>query len=116
MSKPRLHLDADISQKVLQAALLARGHDVTRTPNEWMPLDASDETQLLEASAHGRCTLTFNVGDFIRHGKRHPGHAGIILAHQSWSISELIRALDRLLSTTQAEDWIGQARWLSEWR
>ena len=53
MAKPRLHLDADISQKALQAALIARGHDVTRTPNEWMPLDASDETQLLAASHAG---------------------------------------------------------------
>ncbi len=46
MSKPRLHLDADVSIKALQKALLERGHDVTRTPNEWMPLDADDETQL----------------------------------------------------------------------
>jgi hypothetical protein len=116
VAEPRLHLDADISQKALQAALIARGHDVSRTPNDWMPLDASDETQLLEASARGRCILTFNVADFILHSKRHPDHAGIILTHQSWPISELIRALDRLLSETQAEEWIGQVRWLSEWR
>jgi hypothetical protein len=116
MAKPRLHLDADVSRKALLTALIARGHDVTRTPNEWMFLDADDETQLLGATAHGRCILTFNIADFVHHGKRHSFHAGIILAHQSWSISELIRALDRLPSTTQAEDWIGQVRWLSEWR
>jgi len=31
----------------LQRALLDRGHDVTRTPNDWMPSDADDESQLL---------------------------------------------------------------------
>lgn len=50
MARPRLHLDADTSKKSLHKALLERGHDVTRTPNEWMPLDAADETQLLGAT------------------------------------------------------------------
>ncbi|MDZ8226497.1 hypothetical protein [Nostoc sp. ChiVER01] len=27
-----------------------------------------------------------------------------------------IKALDRLLSETQAEDWSGQIRWLNQWR
>ena len=84
---------------------MARGHDVTRTPNEWMPLDADDETQLLGAIACGRCILTFNIADFVRHSRRHPYHAGIITAHQSWTLSE-----------TEAEDLIGQVRWLNEWR
>jgi hypothetical protein len=38
MSKPKLHLDADTSIKALQQALISRGHDVTRTPTDWMPL------------------------------------------------------------------------------
>jgi len=117
MSRPRLHLDADASIKALQNALVARGHDVTRTPNEWMRLDASDETQLLGATAQGRCILTFNVRDFAVLARRHPQHSGIILAAQtSWSLSELIAALDRLLLETQAEDWVGQVRWLNQWR
>lgn len=45
--KPRLHLDADTSIKSLYEALQLRGHDVTRTPNDWMPKDANDEMQLL---------------------------------------------------------------------
>ena len=49
--KLHLHLDADTSSKALYNALLERGHDVTRTPSEWMPLDASDEGQLLGATA-----------------------------------------------------------------
>ncbi len=117
MSKPRLHLDADASIKALQEALAARGHDVTRTPNEWLAADASDESQLLQATVQGRCLFTFNVRDFVALARRYPRHGGIILAAQtSWSLSELIAALNRLLSETQAEDWVGQIRWLNEWR
>lgn len=116
MAKPQLHLDADASRKALHAALVTRGHDVTRTPNEWMPLDTDDAAQLLGATAHGRCILTFNIGDFVRQSKRNPDHAGIVLAHQSWTLSALITALDRLLSISSAEELVGQVRWLSEWR
>ena len=117
MPKPRLHLDADASIKALQAALVARDHDVTRTPNEWIALDASDKTQLLQATAQGRCIFTFNVRDFVILARRYPQHGGIILAAQaSWTLSDLVAALDRSLSETEAEDWIGQVRWLNEWR
>jgi hypothetical protein len=117
MPKPRLHLDADTSSKALQQALISRGHDVTRTPNDWIDRDASDETQLLQATAHGRCIFTFNVHDYIALARRYPSHGGIILAAQtSWNLSSLITALDLLLSETQAKDWIGQTRWLNQWR
>ena len=117
MPKPRLHLDADVSIKTLQSALTARGHDVTRTPNEWIAQDADDETQLLKATAHGRCKFTFNIRDFAVLAQHHPQHSGIILAVQtSWTLSGLIVALDRMLSETEAGDWIGQVRWLNEWR
>jgi hypothetical protein len=117
MDRPRLHLDADTSIKALHAALLARHHDVTRTPNEWMPPDADDKTQLLGATAHGRCIFTFNIADFTVLAKRYPHHGGIILAAQSsWTLSGLIAALDRLLLETKADDWIGQVRWLNDWR
>jgi hypothetical protein len=115
--EPRLHLDADASIKALHQALMARGHDVTRTPTEWMPLDASDEAQLLGATAQGRCIFTFNVRDFVVLAQRYPRHGGIILAAQpSWKLSDLIVALDRLLSETEAADWVGQVRWLNQWR
>lgn len=115
--KLHLHLDADTSSKALYNALMERGHDVTRTPAEWMPLDASDEAQLLGATAQGRAIFTFNIRDFIVLGERHPQHAGIILAYQkSMSLSELINALDHLLRETNAEEWVGQTRWLNEWR
>jgi len=117
MSELRLHLDADASSKQLLAALIRRGHDVTRTPNPWMALDASDEAQLLGATAQGRCIFTFNIADFVRLAPRHPRHGGIILAAQSkWTLHRLISALDRVLSEGDADDWTGQLRWLNQWR
>ena len=117
MSRPRLHLDADASIKALQSALVACGYDVTRTPNEWMALNASDEMQLLGATAQGRCILTFSARDFVVLARHHTQHGGIVLAAQaSWALSALIAALDRLLTETQAEDWVGQVRWLNQWR
>ncbi len=116
MNNPKLHLDMDTSIRSLYKALLDRGYDVTRTPNDWMPADASDEMQLLGATAQGRCIFTFNIRDFLELARRYPSHGGIILAAQkSFIISELIVALDCLLSQTKPEDWIGQVRWLREW-
>jgi hypothetical protein len=117
MPRPRLHLDADASIKALQGALTAGGHDVTCTPNEWVARDASDETQLLQATAQGRSIFTFNVRDFVVLARRYPRHGGVILATQaSWTLSDLIAALDWLLAETEAEEWIGQVRWLNDWR
>lgn len=113
MTKPRLHMDADTSRISLVRALLDRGHDVTRTPNDWMPLDATDEHQLLGATAQGRCIFTFNIRDFIPLSKLHPHHGGIILSSQK-PMRELLSALDTLLSETEAEDWPGQVRWLND--
>jgi hypothetical protein len=117
MAKPRLHLDADTSIRALHKALSERGHDVTRTPTEWMPLDADDETQLLRATARGRVIFTFNIRDFTILGDLHPQHGGIVLAAQrSWSLSAMISALDSLLAETNAEEWLAQTRWLNQWR
>ncbi|HID51946.1 MAG TPA: hypothetical protein EYP41_07920 [Anaerolineae bacterium] len=117
MSKPRLHLDADSSRRTLQKMLRQRGHDVTRTPNEWMPLDANDETQLLRATAYGRILFTFNIVDFQLLARRYPQHAGVLLAQQrQWTHSGLIKALDKMLTETEMEEWQGQVRWLNQWR
>jgi hypothetical protein len=117
LAKPRLHLDADTAIKALERALRERGHNVTRTPTEWIPFDASDEEQLLAATAQGRVIFTFNIRDFQILAQRFQHHAGIVLAVQtSWTLSQLIHALDRLLSETEAETWVGQVRWLNQWR
>ena len=114
MTKVRLHLDADTSNVALTETLLQRGHDVTRTPNSWMPMDASDEQQLLGATAQGRCIFTFNIRDFMPLAKRYPQHGGIILSPQR-ALPDLLKALDNLLDSSCAEDWPGQVRWLSDW-
>jgi hypothetical protein len=81
-----------------------------------MALDACDEMQLLGATTHGRCIFTFNISDFLRLAQDHPEHLGIIVANQrSWRISTLIVALDKMLTETTAEEWIGQVRCLSAW-
>ena len=117
MTKPRLHLDADASIKALHKALYERGHDVTRTPTEWMPLDADDRTQLLGATAQGRILFTFNLPDFLALAKQYPEHHGVLLATQNrWTLRELIHALDRVLGETDADEWAGQVRWLNDWK
>lgn len=117
MARPKLHLDADISFRSLERVLQERGHDVTRTPCPWMPLDASDERQLLGATAQGRCIFTFNISDFMHLTRQYAHHGGMILANQrDWTLPSLIAALDRLLTQTDAATWPGQVRWLNEWR
>ena len=60
-----------------------------------MAPDASDERQLLEASARGRCILTHNISDFMRLAQMYSDHGGIVLAHQTgWTLSELIARVD----------------------
>ena len=115
MARLKLHLDADTSSKAIYTALVDRGHDISRTPNAWMPLDASDEAQLLGAIAQDRCIFTFNVRDFLVLAKQYPAHRGIILAAQRrWTVSNLIASLDRLL-LENAESLIEQVRWLNNW-
>jgi hypothetical protein len=116
MTTPRLHLDEDTSSTVLQSALQKMGHNVTRTPVEWMPFGADDEFQLVQATAHGRIIFTYNIGDFTRLALQYPQHAGIVFGKQNWTVSSTISALHRMLSETEAEEWIGQVRWLSQWR
>jgi hypothetical protein len=82
-----------------------------------MQPDASDERQLLGATVHGRCILTFNIGDFMRLAQTYPAHGGIVLARQpDWTLSTLIAAVDNMLTQTAAEDWPGRVRWLNDWR
>jgi hypothetical protein len=117
MPEVRLHLDADTSRKSVYKALLERGHDVTRTPADWIAFDADDERQLLAAIAQNRCLFTFNIADFTNLARAHPHHRGILFAAQkSWSVTDLIRALDRFLSEEDASDVEGRILWLNRWR
>jgi hypothetical protein len=68
MPLPRLHRDAEASLKAMYTALVARGHDLTRSPNIWMLRGAPDTLQLLGATAQGRVIVTFGA-----HRERHAG-------------------------------------------
>jgi len=117
MPEVRLHLDADASRKSLHLALLERGHDVTRTPSDWITREADDETQLLAATARARCLFTFNIRDFMALAAVHPHHRGLLLAaQQSWHFSGLLNALDRFLREADADAVAGQILWLNSWR
>lgn len=117
MPEVRLHLDADASRKSLHQALLDRGHDVTRTPAEWIRREADDQTQLLAATAQGRCLFTFNVRDFMLLARSHPHHQGILMAaQQSWAFSALLSALDNFLREAVPGEVTGQILWLNAWR
>lgn len=114
MTKPKLHLDADTSMISLTRALIERGHDVPRTPNNWMALDATDEEQLVGAVSQDRIIFTFNIRDFLFLAKKIPLHKGILLSTQK-PMSILLPSLDYLLSETKPEDWIGKVIWLNDW-
>jgi hypothetical protein len=116
MSEPKLHLDMDASRRDLFKALTEKGYDITRTPNQDVQEDASDEYQLLWATSHQRILFTHNIKDFINLARQHPYHSGIILANQNLiHVSQLIKALSRILEETTAEDWMGQIRWINDW-
>lgn len=71
---------------------------------------------MLGATAQGRCIFTYSIRDFVVLAQHYPMHGGIILVHQgSMSLGEQIQALDRLLSETDASDWPGHVRWLTDW-
>ena len=116
-SPPKLHLDEDASDKRLYHALLERQHDVTWTPNVWMPKAGSDREQLIGAMARGRILFSFNIKDFVALATVYPEHRGIVLAaRSSWTLSSLIQALDRLLTETNSNEWLGQTRYLGHWQ
>jgi len=94
-----------------RSAPLAYGY-----PKVASSLRVDDETQLLGATTRGHCIFTFNIRDFVALAQQYPNHGAIVLAAQvSWTLSSLIAALDRLLSKIEADQWIGQVRWLNEW-
>ena len=114
MSKPKLHLDEDASDPDIYNFLTSKGHDVTHTPNEWIQKKAKDEEQLQKASEHGRSIFSFNAKDFLRVAKKTPKHKGILVSPQK-PLSIILRALNRFMNETTAEEMEDQFRWLSDW-
>ena len=116
MANLKLHLDADTSIKALYTALLKRGHDVTRTPNQWISSDASDAEQFLGQLLRIVAFLPSISETLLLWQRNTPSNKGMILAAQSsWSLSDLVTTLDHVLIESSAEDWVDQVRWLNNW-
>lgn len=114
MSKPKLHLDEDASRNALFKALISNGHDVTRTPNEWINKRAKDEEQLQKASEQGRSIFSYNAKDFLRIAKQITKHKGIIVSKRK-PFSIILKALNSFFNESSAEEMENQVRWLSDW-
>jgi hypothetical protein len=71
-----LYADEDFHFGVVER-LRTLGHDVT-TVQEAGRTGSSDAQVLADATAEGRCVLTFNRRHFERLHQQNPGHAGII--------------------------------------
>ncbi|HMD88929.1 MAG TPA: DUF5615 family PIN-like protein, partial [Anaerolineaceae bacterium] len=82
MPELKLHLDMNASRRDLYQALLNKGHGLTRSPNQDIKQDVSDEYQLLWATSHQQIIFTFNINDYVNLAKKHPYHSGILLANQ----------------------------------
>jgi len=114
MAKPKLHLDEDASWDALYQSLKSSGHDVTRTPNEWINKKAKDEEQLQKASERGRSIFSYNAKDFLQLAQKTPRHKGIIVSRPK-PFSIILKALRRFFNETTAEEMEDQVRWLSDW-
>lgn len=122
MSSLRFHLDEDCQAHALASALRQHGIDVVTT-NEAGLSGIDDETQLRQASEHGRVIISNNIRDFVALHARwltegnNPAHAGIVIfAQQEFSIGETVRRLTRLSRSLSPEEMKNRLEWLSSWR
>ena len=111
----KLLLDEHIWEGLAEA-LTQRGYDVVHIANtEHSGID--DEPLPAFATAEGRAVLTYNVRHFVplvrlwyEAGQE---HAGVILSVQL-PPGELLRQVERLLTTLSADELKNTARWLQE--
>lgn len=102
----RFHLDESVHLAVAEG-LRRRGIDVT-TPRDADLLGAPDDAHLAFAHTNARVVVTHDA-DFLQLAGRGVSHSGIAFCHnQSRSIGQMIRALELLWMTDDAEGF--QAR------
>lgn len=114
-----IYLDDDSGSRRLLRAEIDRARDIVRAEDIGMS-GRPDEDHLRFATDAGRVLLTGNIRDFAPlhdqwlSGGEH--HAGILLVHQQrWSVGEILRRLERLLTAFSAEDMVDRLEWLSDW-
>lgn len=113
----KLLLDEHIWEGLAEA-LTQRGYDVVHIAStEQKGVD--DEQLLVSATAEGRAVLTYNIRHFVplvrlwyEAGRE---HAGVILSTQLPS-GELLKQVERLLTTLSADELKNTVRWLQEFR
>ena len=112
----KLYLDENVPEAIA-IELRLRGYDI-KTVKDAGRRGISDIEQLNYATTEGRVIVTFNTSDFC---KIHPemmkkgiSHGGIIVSRQL-PIGSIVRALAKLLSSTNREQFLNSIVWLSDW-
>jgi hypothetical protein len=113
----RLFTDEHIDPR-LAPALLRRGFDVLTCQAAGRANQRiSDDEQLAFAASDGRALLTFNTVDFIaldiQWKEAGRTHAGIIVSPVIGSISDLVRRVQRHLTTVTPERQHNTLLWLT---
>ncbi|MFB0537317.1 MAG: DUF5615 family PIN-like protein [Anaerolineae bacterium] len=115
----KLLLDEHIWEGLAEA-LTQRGYDVVHIASTEQSGIIDDEQLLAFATAEGRAVLTYNVRHFVllvrlwyETGRE---HGGVILSIQLQPGGELLRHVERLLTTLSADELRNTARWLQEFR
>ena len=109
MAKIGYYTDEHVSRAVI-SGLWQRGVDVLSVP-EANRIGASDREQLAFALAEGRVFFTHDA-DFLRLDAAGANHAGIIYAHQSIPVGEIIGGLMLLYQVLDSADMIGQVEYI----
>jgi hypothetical protein len=116
MSRVRLYVDEDASERSVVDGLMRAGIDVL-TAEAAGNLGVADHLQLQYAASDGRAIYTLNAGDFAR---LHTGylttgreHAGVIvIPRQRYGVGEKLRRLLNLINAVEAENLRNQLRFL----
>jgi hypothetical protein len=114
----RLYFDNDSADRALIRALEALVFDCLDSHASDMAR-ASDQEQLVFATALGRAIVTANQGDFARlHGdyiKSLRPHAGILIASKQLNIGQRVRALQSIRLALSQDALMGRIEWLTTW-
>ena len=110
-------LFAHAAAAAVAPVLRRTGLDAVSTP-EAGRLAATDEDQLMWATAEGRVVVTFNIGDFValhtRWMQQGRHHAGIIVSTQM-DIGDVIRRLLALAASLDAGAMQNRLEFLRNW-
>jgi hypothetical protein len=115
----KLLLDAHISSRTVDEALVEGGHDVRALDSEPELEGLSDPEGLQLAAAEGRVLVTASIRDFeplLREwaGEARP-HAGVILVPSSvrnGAFDVLISGVEETLADSGQEEWVDRVAWL----